>query len=74
MHRFTLGDKVFITGTIMTRRRGQHGTVIGVRTSRYSRPGSTSLDKYTVRFDDGDQSEFYDIQLAKVLDPAEPRV
>ena len=23
----------------------------------------TSLDKYTVRFEDGDQAEFYDIQL-----------
>jgi hypothetical protein len=37
--------------------------VINVQPSRHSKPGVTSLDKYVVRFEDGDQVEFYDIQL-----------
>jgi hypothetical protein len=34
-----------------------------VEPSRHTRPGVTSLDKYVVWFDGGDQAEFWDIQL-----------
>jgi hypothetical protein len=61
--RFQLGQKVVITGPITTKHRDREGTVINVQPSRRARPGVTSLDKYVVRFDDGDQGEFYDIQL-----------
>ncbi len=62
--RFQLGDRVCISGLILTRHRNHTGTIVGISPSRHSRPGVTSLDKYTVKFDDGDQSEFYEIQIA----------
>jgi len=68
--RFQLGQKVIITGSITTKHRDREAIVINVRPSRHARPGVTSLDKYVVRFEDGDQSEFYDIQL---VDAAEVR-
>ena len=61
--RFQPGQKVVITGSITTKHRDREATVINVQPSKHSRPGVTSLDKYTVRFEDGDQVEFYDIQL-----------
>ena len=63
MSRFQLGQKVLITSAISTKHQGREATVINVQPSKHSRPGVTSLDKYTVRFEDGDQVEFYDIQL-----------
>jgi hypothetical protein len=63
MSRFHLGRKVMITGSIATKHRDREATVINVRPSTRTRPGVTSLDKYVVRFDDGDQAEFYDSQL-----------
>jgi len=62
--RFELGQKVVITGPIITKYRAREGTVIAVHPSKHARPGVTSLDKYVVRFEDGDQAEFFDIQLA----------
>ncbi len=70
MPRFQLGQKVIIAGSIITRHRDREATVINVRPSRHARPGVTTLDKYVVRFEDGDQTEFYDIQL---VDAAELR-
>jgi hypothetical protein len=61
--RFQLGQKVVITGSITTKHRDREAMVINVQPSRHSKPGVTSLDKYVVRFEDGDQVEFYDIQL-----------
>ena len=63
MSRFQLGQKVLITGAIITKHRDREAAVISVQPSRHTRPGVTSLDKYVVRFDDGDRAEFYDIQL-----------
>jgi len=65
--RFQPGQKVIITGSITTKHRDREATVINVQPSRHSRPGTTSLDKYVVRFEDGDQVEFYDIQLMGAL-------
>jgi hypothetical protein len=62
--RFQLGQKVVVTGPITTKHRDREATVIAVRPSKHARPGVTSLDKYVVRFEDGDQAEFFDIQLA----------
>jgi hypothetical protein len=61
--RFQLGQKVLITGSITTKHQGREATVINVQPSKHSRPSVTSFDKYIVRFEDGDQAEFYDIQL-----------
>jgi hypothetical protein len=61
--RFQTDQKVIITGPIATKYRDREATVINVLPSRHSRPGVTSLDKYVVRFEDGDQEEFFDIQL-----------
>jgi hypothetical protein len=61
--RFQLGQKVLIGGSITTKHRGREGIVIKVQPSRQTPPGGTSLDKYIVRFQGGDQVEFYDIQL-----------
>ena len=64
MSRFQVGQKVVVTGPMSTKYRGREATVIAVQPSKRSRPGVTSLDKYVVRFEDGDQEEFFDIQLA----------
>jgi hypothetical protein len=61
--RFQLGQKVLIGGSISTKHRDREGIVINVQPNRYTPPGVTSLDKYTIRFKGGDQVEFYDIQL-----------
>jgi hypothetical protein len=63
LSRFQLGQKVLITGLIITKHRGREATVMHVEPSRHTRPGVTSLDKYVVWFDGGDQAEFWDIQL-----------
>ena len=63
MSRFQLGQKVLITGSITTKHRDREAMVINVEPSRHSRPSIRSLDKYVVRFEDGDPVEFYDIQL-----------
>ena len=70
MPRFQLGQKVVITGPITTKYRDREATVIAVQPGKYARPGVTSLDKYVVRFEDGDQAQFYDIQLAAAKPPA----
>ena len=69
MPRLQLGQKVVVTGPIATRYRDREGTVIAVQPSKHARPGVTSLDKYVVRFEDGDQAEFFDIQLAAAKPP-----
>ena len=71
MSRFQLGQRVLITGAITTKHRDREATVINVQPSRYTRPGVTSLDKYFVRFEDGDQAEFYDIQLMDAPEASE---
>jgi hypothetical protein len=52
-----------------TKYRDREATVIAVRPSKRTRPGVTSLDKYVVRFEDGDQEEFFDIQLTAAKPP-----
>jgi hypothetical protein len=63
MPRFQLGQKVLITGAIATKYRGRQGTVIGFNPNRHTPSGVTSADKYTVRFEEGDEAEFFEIQL-----------
>ena len=70
MTRFQLGQVVSISDSITTKHRDRKGTVIHVQVSRYSRPDMTTLDKYTVRFPDGDEGEFYDIQLNPLSESA----
>jgi hypothetical protein len=64
--RFYVGQRVLIAGPITTKHRDREATVIAVNPSRHTRPGVTSLDKYIVQFQDGDQLEVYDIQLIDV--------
>ena len=66
MSRFQIGEKVFVRHAMMTRRCNSEATVVAVETSQHSRPGVTSLDKYIVRFSNGERAEFYDIHLARV--------
>ena len=63
MSRFQLGQRVLITGPIVTRYRGCEATVISFRPNRHTPPGVTSADKYIVRLEEGDELEFFDIQL-----------
>ncbi len=70
--RFEVGDKVLISGPITTKHCNRQATVIEVHPSRHAPPGTTSLDKYRVRFDDGEEIQFYDIQLTKVESPRAP--
>ena len=61
--RFNIGQRVRINTTISSRYSGQEGLVVAVKQSRHGKPNTTSLDKYTVAFSNGDQAEFFDIQL-----------
>ena len=70
MSRFQLGQKVVVTGSITTKYRDREATVIAIHPSKHTRPGVTSLDKYVVRFEDADQAELFDIQLAAAKPPA----
>jgi hypothetical protein len=64
--RFNLGQKVVITGPVVTKYRGCQATVIGVHPNEHTSPGVTVADKYIVRFDEGDDAEFFEIQLDAV--------
>ena len=73
MARFQLGQKVLITGAIATRYRGCEATVIGFNPNRHTPSGFTSADKYTLRFEEGDDAEFLEIQLLAVEKWKAPR-
>jgi hypothetical protein len=60
--RFSIGSLVEIRDVISTRYFGQTGTVVLVRPSRRS----PTLDKYVVRFADGVEKLFWDIQLSEI--------
>ena len=65
MPRFHLGEKVLITGSVIEKDRGRKGTIVSVQPNMYTEPGVTSADKYIVRFEEGDEAGFYEIQLLK---------
>ena len=69
MPRFRLGQKVLITGAIATKDRGREATVIGIYSSTNTPPGVTTADKYIVRFEQGDEAQFFEIQLVAVEKP-----
>jgi len=61
--RFAIGDVVEITSKVRLRFAGKRAVIISVEESRYSH----TLDKYTVRVDDFEQSEvFWDFELKKL--------
>jgi hypothetical protein len=66
MPRFHLGQKVFITGPIDTKDRGREATVVSMQPNTDKQPDVTSADKYIVKFEEGDEADFYEIQLIKV--------
>jgi hypothetical protein len=66
MPRFHLGQKVLITGPIPTKHRGREATVIGVHPNEHTSPGVTVADKYIVRLEEGNDAEFFEIQLVAV--------
>lgn len=64
MTRFRIGDPVVVkTEPIWSRYAGHEGVVVDVKPGRPKNPSDRTLDKYTVRFPDADQHEFYDVQL-----------
>jgi hypothetical protein len=69
MSRFKVGQKVRITGPMAKNRRDVEAIVLKVKGSPYSTSRPASLDKYVVRFSDGDQDEFYEMQLMSVVSP-----
>ena len=62
MSRFQIGEKVFVRATT-AKHSNNEATVVAVEISPHSRPGVTSLDKYIVRFSNGELAEFFDIHL-----------
>ena len=68
MPRFRLGQKVLITGSVIEKDRGRKGTVVSIQPNIYTEPGVTSADKYIVRFEEGDEADFYGIQLLKATE------
>ena len=65
--RFNIGESVEINSCIMTRFAGCTGNVIAVAASKRAR----NLDKYTVRFDNGEEREFWDVQLRPAIRPTD---
>ena len=65
MSRFQIGEKVLVRA-MTARHSNNEATVVAVEISKHTRPGVTSLDKYIVRFSNGERAEFYDIHLARV--------
>jgi len=61
MPSFHLGQKVLITRPVNTKHRGREATIINISTR--TPQDVTSADKYLVRFQEGDEADFYDIQL-----------
>lgn len=57
--RFSVGNRVMINKTIMSRHAGDSGTIVSVRSSPYSQ----TLDRYWIRLDSGVEILFWDIQL-----------
>src|SRR5262245_13876218 len=68
MSRFTIGDRVVISKSIFARYRNRQATVVGVHPISFSCQGAPLLATYTVRFDDGEEVQFYDTQLTRVPD------
>ena len=66
MSRFNIGNKVLINNSIFTRYRNRQATVVGVHPISFGHQGTTSPATYTVRFDDGEEVQFYETQLTKV--------
>ena len=73
MSRFQIGEKVFVRRAVKARHCNSEATVVAIEISQHSRPGVTSLDKYIVRFGDGELAVFYDIHLASAQ-PAQEEV
>jgi hypothetical protein len=65
---FQLGQRVYITGSMNTKYAERSGVVVDIKVSQHSRPGVTLLDRYTVRFDDTAQAEFYESQIGTTVD------
>jgi hypothetical protein len=62
--RFAVGQRVRIKDTIATRHIGRDGVVVAVK--HHTNTANTTLDKYTVSFSEGEEVEFFEIQLERV--------
>jgi hypothetical protein len=60
--RYEKGEFVVVRDVIFSRREKQVGRVISVKPSKWA---TSSLDKYVVTFPDGEQEEFWDVQLER---------
>jgi hypothetical protein len=65
MPRFHIGQKVLITGPMATKDRGREATVVSIQPNTHIAPGA---NKYIVRFEEGDEADFYEIQLLKATE------
>ena len=61
---FHPGQRVLIAGSIPTKHRGREATIVSFNLYKPAVPGVTSADKYSVQFEEGDEAEFFEIQLA----------
>ena len=60
MPRFQIGQKVLITGSIATKYRDREATVISIQPNTHI---ARDANKYIVQFEEGDEAEFFEIQL-----------
>ena len=72
MNRFKIGERVLIADSFTMKHRHHEGIIVDVHVSRYARPGVTSLDKYTILFEDGEQEDFYEMHLKSLAPIPEP--
>jgi small-conductance mechanosensitive channel len=63
--QFKVGDPVEINSIVLTRFSGLKGTVIKIVESKHAR----NLDRYTVRFENGEERDFWNFQFS-APDPA----
>jgi hypothetical protein len=67
---FTLVKKS-LSRPIDTKDRGREATVISIQPNAATQQDLAAGDKYIVQFEEGDEADFYEIQLTKVPVPGE---
>jgi len=65
--RFSVGQNVQILNNLITT---SHAGRSGVITTAKRNPHSHTLDKYSIKFPEGDVAEFWEIQLDKTALPS----
>jgi len=65
-HAFILVKRFSSLVPIDTKDRGREARVVSIQPYADTQPDVTTGDKYIVQFEEGDEADFYEIQLTKM--------